>query len=214
MNARPSARPGDPVEPTYSVHSYALEKSIADEIASALTSEAQRAEPDGAQAEPLPGGPNDAVDPAGIPTCMGGLVGAAITVVVVAAAGLLAVSAYRRPVVHSVMSSIARPQALEVRTIPALPTGDSVGDLDSLGEATETSETAATGSLELDATQGVLELPPAAEGHRVWVDGHLVVVASSRIAVACGRHAVKIGSRGREQQVVAPCGAAMFIAYP
>jgi hypothetical protein len=168
-----------------------------------------------ASARPDPRTPNHAVDAAGIPTCIRGLVGAAVTVVVVATAGLFGVSAYRRPVAHSVlMTSSARPTTREVQTTPSAHTADAVADFDAVGEVTDSSESAAAGPYELDATHGVLELPPAAEGHRVWVDGHLVVVASSRIAVACGRHVVKIGSRGRERQVVVPCGADRFVAYP
>lgn len=84
-------------------------------------------------------------------------------------------------------------------------------DLDVLVRAAERPESAA---VEPDATTGVLALPSAAEGHRVWVDGHLIQVVSSRTAIACGRHIVKIGSRGHEQQVVVPCGADVFVSYP
>ena len=65
-----------------------------------------------------------------------------------------------------------------------------------------------------DATKGVISLPSAADGHRVYVDGRLAGVPPPAIVVACGHHVVKIGSQGREQQVLVPCGGALSIPYP
>jgi hypothetical protein len=66
----------------------------------------------------------------------------------------------------------------------------------------------------VDATKGVLILPAAADTHRVYVDGRLAGVPPPPIVVGCGPHVVKIGSLGREQSVVVPCGGGVSIAYP
>lgn len=66
----------------------------------------------------------------------------------------------------------------------------------------------------VDANRGVLLLPSAADGHRVYVDGRLVGVPPPPIVLACGRHTVKIGSQGRDQIIVVPCGGSIPVAYP
>jgi hypothetical protein len=60
----------------------------------------------------------------------------------------------------------------------------------------------------------MIALPPAADSHRVYVDGRLAGVPPPPIVVGCGRHVVKIGSQGREQTVVIPCGGSVSVAYP
>jgi hypothetical protein len=66
----------------------------------------------------------------------------------------------------------------------------------------------------VDAEHGVLVLPTSADSHRVYVDGKVTGVAPTPIVVMCGRHAVKVGSQGRDQSVVVPCGGSAEIAYP
>jgi len=66
----------------------------------------------------------------------------------------------------------------------------------------------------IDGTKGVLILPSAADSHRVYVDGRLAGVPPPPIVVGCGRHTIKIGSQGREQVVLVPCGGSLPLAYP
>lgn len=53
--------------------------------------------------------------------------------------------------------------------------------------------------------RGVLRVPPARAGHRVWIDGHLVGEAPGLFDVPCGPHTVRVGSRGAPQRVVVRC---------
>jgi hypothetical protein len=64
------------------------------------------------------------------------------------------------------------------------------------------------------ADRGVLLMPPAADSHRVYVDGRLAGVPPPPIVVGCGKHVVKIGSQGREQSVIVPCGGSVSLTYP
>lgn len=153
---------------------------------------------------------------AAIPTCARGLVVAAVTLVLVAAAGVCAVSAYLPPLesMRSMMTSSARPPTHEVRATSRVHADDSIVELDTPGKATETSSRAAAGPVEIDATKGALALPLAAAGHRVYIDGRVVGSPPSEIRVSCGPHLVRVGSLGRDRQVVVPCGGDVFIAYP
>gem|GEM_PF-6637652 len=62
--------------------------------------------------------------------------------------------------------------------------------------------------------RGLLELPAAADTHRVYVDGRLVGAPPSPIVIPCGPRVVKIGSHGRERAVTVPCGGTLAIPYP
>jgi tetratricopeptide (TPR) repeat protein len=53
---------------------------------------------------------------------------------------------------------------------------------------------------------GVLNTPESARGHRVFVDGRCRGGAGDPIKLPCGPHEVRVGSAGRKQQVVVPCG--------
>lgn len=55
-------------------------------------------------------------------------------------------------------------------------------------------------------TDGVIVLPDAAEGHRVYVDGRKVDVKGSRAVVPCGTRAIQIGSRGTARTIEVACG--------
>jgi hypothetical protein len=80
--------------------------------------------------------------------------------------------------------------------------------------ASDASASASTDPPSVDATKGVLLMPAAADTHRVYVDGRLAGVPPPPIVVGCGPHVVKIGSRGREQSVLVPCGGSVSLAYP
>ena len=56
------------------------------------------------------------------------------------------------------------------------------------------------------ASSGELVTPALADSHRVFVDGRVLGVSGDRIRVPCGPHVVQIGSRGRPQSLVVPCG--------
>jgi serine/threonine protein kinase len=56
------------------------------------------------------------------------------------------------------------------------------------------------------ASSGDLLTPALADSHRVFVDGRVLGVSGDRIRLPCGLHHVQIGSRGRLQSVVVPCG--------
>jgi hypothetical protein len=64
------------------------------------------------------------------------------------------------------------------------------------------------------ASSTALELPAAATGHRVYVDGTLVGEPPSPMMVGCGRRVVQIGSIGRARVVALPCGERAALAYP
>lgn len=70
------------------------------------------------------------------------------------------------------------------------------------------------GITNLDGERGVLLMPPAADSHRVYVDGRLAGVPPPPIVVGCGKHVVKIGSQGLEQTVIVPCGGSVSLTYP
>ena len=69
-------------------------------------------------------------------------------------------------------------------------------------------------SSDVPPTSTVLELPSAADGHRVYVDGALIGEPPSPFLVGCGHHLVQIGSRGRAREVELPCGERVALAYP
>ncbi|HSO35884.1 MAG TPA: hypothetical protein VLT33_25315, partial [Labilithrix sp.] len=129
-----------------------------------------------------------------------------------------------------------RPAPVEVTTLPtpaASVTADASGEVvaDASGGVVAAAEIAdATASYvavdaglpSVDAAagpaiggeRGVLLMPASADSHRVYVDGRLAGVPPPPIVVGCGRHVVKIGSQGREQNVVVPCGGSVSLAYP
>ena len=61
-------------------------------------------------------------------------------------------------------------------------------------------------------TDGVLRTPQSARGHRVFVDGRLRTMGGEAIRLRCGPHEVQIGSAGRKQRVVVPCGGEIDVA--
>ncbi len=63
------------------------------------------------------------------------------------------------------------------------------------------------------AASGDLVTPALVDSHRVFVDGRVLGVSGDRIRIPCGLHLVQIGSRGRPQSLVVPCGGQQ-IAQP
>ena len=70
------------------------------------------------------------------------------------------------------------------------------------------------GVANLGGERGVLLMPLNADSHRVYVDGRLAGVPPPPIVIGCGKHVVKIGSQGREQSVIVPCGGSVSLTYP
>ncbi len=70
------------------------------------------------------------------------------------------------------------------------------------------------GVANLGGERGVLLMPLTADSHRVYVDGRLAGVPPPPIVIGCGKHVVKIGSQGREQSVIVPCGGSVSLTYP
>jgi hypothetical protein len=52
---------------------------------------------------------------------------------------------------------------------------------------------------------GIIVLPPEADGHRVFVDGRVVEAKDSQVVVPCGPHEVKIGSKGEPRLIEVAC---------
>ncbi len=63
----------------------------------------------------------------------------------------------------------------------------------------------------IPAGEGELDPPPAASGHRIFVDGRVVSEGTDPFRVSCGTHSVRIGSAGRLQSVDVPCGGALAL---
>ncbi|HEY5921142.1 MAG TPA: hypothetical protein VIV11_05705 [Kofleriaceae bacterium] len=55
-------------------------------------------------------------------------------------------------------------------------------------------------------TEGVILLPEAAAGHRVFVDDRKVDVKDSRAVIPCGKREIRIGSRGTARTIDVACG--------
>jgi len=151
-----------------------------------------------------------------LPTCTRGLGVAAITIVLVGLGATAAISAFRSPLGRVRPTStlamdpttLSRPAA-SAASVDAVDTSraralleESVVDLDP-PRATPR-----------EATKGVLLLPPAAYGHRVYVEDRVVGSATAAVSVTCGRHRIKIGSLGRDRQIVVPCGGDVLVTYP
>jgi hypothetical protein len=61
------------------------------------------------------------------------------------------------------------------------------------------------------ASSGTLISPAAGVSHRVYVDGRVVGESGQTFLVRCGEHVVRIGSAGRDQHVLVPCGGEISI---
>ncbi|HEY8073027.1 MAG TPA: DUF4388 domain-containing protein [Labilithrix sp.] len=67
---------------------------------------------------------------------------------------------------------------------------------------------------EIPSDRGLLDLPRAANGHRIYFEGRVVGEPPAIITVPCGRHTIRAGSAGRDQLVDIPCGGRVVVAYP
>jgi hypothetical protein len=61
------------------------------------------------------------------------------------------------------------------------------------------------------APVGSVSLSQTVTGHRLFVDG--VAVSKGSTVVSCGKHLVKVGSKGRKQEVDVPCGTDVVVGY-
>jgi hypothetical protein len=133
--------------------------------------------------------------PAGPPAARSWLtLGNAFTAVAAAAAGFALVSVLdRRPA--------SRPVPIDpaplTREVPRL-------EWAKLPEAPVTARTEA--ARPRSGTVGTLRTPESASGHRVFVDGWVRCDSGAQIELPCGPHDVQVGSAGRRQRVVVPCG--------
>jgi hypothetical protein len=83
-----------------------------------------------------------------------------------------------------------------------------------LASPADTSPAANTAPAAAPPTEGVIALPPSAEGHRVYVDGKIVQVKDSRATVSCGPHEIRIGSSGTLQKLEVTCGGVSVLEEP
>jgi serine/threonine-protein kinase len=61
------------------------------------------------------------------------------------------------------------------------------------------------------ASSGTLVVPALEVSHRVYIDGRVVGESGQPFRVACGHHIVRIGSAGRDQRVLVPCGGEIAV---
>jgi hypothetical protein len=65
-----------------------------------------------------------------------------------------------------------------------------------------------------DPNVGTVRLPAWTKGRRVYVDGRVVGEGPEPLQVRCGTHLLRLGSAGKEQSVVVPCGSAVRVDSP
>jgi len=151
-----------------------------------------------------------------LPTCTRGLGVAAITIVFVGLGATAAISAFRSPLGRFRPTSTVAIDHAAPSQLPATEVG--VDPVDTSGARALLDESVveldAPRLTPRDATKGVLVLPPAAYGHRVYVEGRMVGSAAAEVSVACGRHRIKIGSVGRDREIIVPCGGDVLVTYP
>jgi hypothetical protein len=61
------------------------------------------------------------------------------------------------------------------------------------------------------STRGTLLTPPRAVTHRIYVDGRVIGEGRGSFDVRCGVRLVRVGSKGRDQRVVVPCGGSVTV---
>jgi hypothetical protein len=106
-----------------------------------------------------------------------------------------------------VMTSFSRPPARRAATAAAAAGMTVEAPRASATQEIPTSEDASTAP---DLT-GIIEMPPWASQHRIFVDGALVGSGTTRLTVPCGIHIVRLGSASTEQRVDVPCGGAVSV---
>jgi hypothetical protein len=101
----------------------------------------------------------------------------------------------------------AAPLMREASPDPATPSVEPTAEPTTVESARPNDETTRNPSEPAPTTtNGVILLPEAAEGHRVFVDGRKVEVKGSRAVVPCGTRAIQIGSRGTARTIDVACG--------
>ena len=78
-------------------------------------------------------------------------------------------------------------------------------------EATKPEATKPEGTAAPDASKASLRVITKVAGHRVFVDGRVVGEGEGPFLVPCGKRAVKVGSRGKVQNVDLPCGGELSV---
>jgi len=61
------------------------------------------------------------------------------------------------------------------------------------------------------AASGIVVTPSLADSHRVYMDGRIVGASGQTFRISCGPHVVRIGSAGRVQNVLVPCGGEIAV---
>lgn len=99
---------------------------------------------------------------------------------------------------------------------PSSPTASAVV-ASARSAASSAAPSVATGASPAEALPdfvGAIDLPPLADGHRVYVDGKMVAVAPAPVRVACGRRTIRVGSAGRDREIDVPCRGHVAVSYP
>jgi hypothetical protein len=216
-------KPTDP--PGRRAHSETIANAIASALVTGPPLADRESEASGAVAA-------DADENAPIPTSAGGFFVAAVTFMLVTTACLCAVHAYQ-PALDPSRAAMAAPSngaqallatgrhaevdsgetAVEPHSSPAVEPHSSPAVEPQSSPAVEPHSSPEDLS-EVDAGSGHIVLPAAAEGHRIYVDGRITGGPTSGISVPCGPHILKVGSRGRKQNVLVPCRGNVFVSYP
>jgi hypothetical protein len=58
---------------------------------------------------------------------------------------------------------------------------------------------------------GELKLTSVTRGQAIFVDGHPMAAGPGDFRLSCGRHTIHVGSRGKSQTVVVPCGGSLTL---
>jgi serine/threonine-protein kinase len=85
-------------------------------------------------------------------------------------------------------------------------TGASSADVPPPESTTPQSDPAPSDDVPAPASSGILAISAVGVSHRVYVDGRVVGESGQTFRVRCGQHVVRIGSAGRDQHVLVPCG--------
>jgi serine/threonine-protein kinase len=112
------------------------------------------------------------------------------------------------PPASTLATAAAIPQTATTPDTPEQPPPQKAAD-DSPGPATAADTEDAQPAI--PGNEGELDPPPAASGHRIFVDGKVVSEGTDPVRVSCGAHSVRIGSAGRLQTVDVPCGSALAL---
>ena len=130
------------------------------------------------------------------------MVAVSASMCIIAAAVVARVRELRHAAPDSAAVLDARPVAL-VASVPVEPIGPS-------GPQTAHSVTPEPLAAHPPDT-GELQLTSATRGQPIFVDGHPVAAGPGNFRLSCGRHTIRVGSRGKSQTVVVPCGGSLTL---